>query len=385
MPISLTRRGWCFALAALALWASCFVIGLRDMFYLVALLAALVALSLLVALALPLAARFDLSVRANNPTPTVGDRVSLIATVKHHLPVTLSARLVWVFEEDRHTAPLLLRPGITATSQLSCIAEARGKHTAQITAILVTDPLGLANRRIRLRHAHPATVEVLVLPRLLDELLRRFDELALGAALAPDTATTHARAAEVADTGAPGGAVREHRSGDPLREIHWKQSARQGELLVNLHERDEPEQRSLQLVTVADAYASEGQFEAAVSAAATVLTQWLREGHTARLLLSDDSILCHTEAEMLRALALTDLAATPSAEPPTTATAGVIVSGALTQRLRQELRRARGGALILVADEAATDAPAAWQQIVIAPARYDAPEWPRVADGGGRD
>lgn len=42
-----------------------------------------------------------------------------------------------------------------------------------------------------------------------------------------------------------------------MRQVHWKQSARQGELLVKLHETSETAQRSLLLVTDAAAYADD--------------------------------------------------------------------------------------------------------------------------------
>ena len=49
LPLTLTRRGWGTLLGSLALWGVWWVIGLRDLWYLIALLGSTVAVSLVMA------------------------------------------------------------------------------------------------------------------------------------------------------------------------------------------------------------------------------------------------------------------------------------------------------------------------------------------------
>lgn len=75
-----------------------------------------------------------------------------------------------------------------------------------------------AQRRLR----NNASVELLVLPRLLETLPDELDDVTRGAGAG---ATLRRRSA---DSGGPVGAVREYRTGDAMRQVHWKQSARHG-------------------------------------------------------------------------------------------------------------------------------------------------------------
>lgn len=401
MPVSLTRRGWSFVLSAIGLWLAWFAIGLRDLWYLVALLGAMVALAPLLALALARLARFDVRLSVTDPTPAAGERVTLTAVIRHRLPLALRYRIVWRVGGDVSVpvdAGRVRRNAVGARRDDAVIARIdwhaarRGPAEARIAALLVLDPLGLVLCRVRTATA----LELVVLPRLLPELTERFDEATQDSGveeLSSSRAEPHARVSWQ-DThrassrpvlaplgqGSPGGAVREYRNGDPQRQIHWKQSARQGELLVNLHETSEAVDRALLLVTSRDAYGTETGFELAVSAAATLAVRWLRRGSPVRLRLGDElSAVCRTETDALRQLAratreagsgLDEAPAVPASAPPAAGRmlepANAVVTGTVTARLGEHLRRMpHGGILLALRRTPEARVPGRWHEIEI--------------------
>ena len=405
MPVSLTRRGWGFALAAAALGASWLAVGLRDLWYLVALLAALVVVALCSALILPRAARIEVRLSTTDPTPTAGDEVELIASVRHRLPFALDCRIAWSIEGGGLETPCIATAGTTALSRTRWSARRRGPAVARIASITVLDPLGLATGRVRIEAGSGAksraaskaaanatsnaasntAVELLILPRRLSGLDEHLDHLWLR----PGEGEPSNSRAVGRDAGSPGGAVREYRSGDAPRQIHWKQSARQGELLVKLPEVTDTPERALRLVTDAGAYTDPGDarlaatapgFELAVSAAATVAADWIHHGYTVRLLLDGERpALLATESEMLRALAVVTLTAADPGSGDAGANTGAAVTayreasvppravatGAVTERLADELARSGSGGVVFAARGSSTATPHGWIRVLL--------------------
>ncbi len=383
MPLSLTRRGWGFALTAVGLGAAWTVIGLRDLWHLIALLAVLILLALVWVLVVPPLARLEVSVGVDDPTPTAGEVVTASAAVHRRLPVRADLRLVWEAEGVRVTTPIAgSRGGRTAPHgavvRTRWAAAHRGPMTVRIVAVVVQDPLGLARRRIRRRDR----ADLLVLPRLLDGLAALLDEReGMRGSRSPASARTAG-----AGSGTPAGAVRAYRTGDALRQIHWKQSARQGELLVNLQEGPEGEERVLALVTATEAYATDEEFERAVSAAATLAVHELRRRGRVRLSLGErPAVSATTEAAILRALARVrrDEAGSTTApgpfglgpsrsgeEPP-----DAVATGGLPPRLRLALQElgAGGPPRLLLASRAlnGSEIPAGWDTILLPAAGRD--------------
>lgn len=66
-------------------------------------------------------------------------------------------------------------------------------------------------------------------------------------------------------------ALREYVPGDDLRHVHWRSSARAGELLVRQYHDTRRSQLTVVLDTAAESYADDEEFEVAVSAAASLL------------------------------------------------------------------------------------------------------------------
>ncbi len=136
--------------------------------------------------------------------------------------------------------------------------------------------------------------------------------------------------------GTPAGSVREYRVGDALRQIHWKQSARQGQLLVNQYEREQSHDRTLLLVTNQDAYRSYQEFETVVSATATIAITWLGGGRSVTIDEGTGQVPeCKSASQVLRLLALVK-----TNSKPTTVSRAVdgVITGAVLPELEMRLK-----------------------------------------------
>lgn len=327
--MTLTSRGWGFLGIGAILWASWFVVQLRDVWYPAAFVILLVILSAILTSARAFLARWRVSLHADSPTPAVGEIVNMTATVTHRLPLALRATLTWEVADD--SAVLTVRVPRTGTMDIGAAwtPARRGETPARIRGLTVGDPLGLAVARVRTGAAY----EFLVLPRPLDDL----PELPSSGG-AHNTGPRDGRRLAIPVAGEPGGAVRDYRVGDALRQVHWKQSARQDQLLVNIPEESETFAYSLLLIVLPSAYATDDDFERAVSAAAALGVRWLHEGHAVQLRLGTESAVLVTEpATLLRALARVTLGShrdTASQDVLAAGAVDVVVTGRLTSELR---------------------------------------------------
>ncbi|MEV8337922.1 DUF58 domain-containing protein [Leucobacter sp. NPDC077196] len=359
--VTLTARGWACTIAAFALGVSWYAVGLRDVWYLAWLLGALVVVALVCAVVGGLLAGFEVRVRVDEPAPFIGSIVHCTATISHRLPMSTRARAVWVAADQRAAPTLDVPRDATAVSAFEWQATARGPHKVRVATVGIVDPLGLARYDVGAR----ATAPAIVLPRGIPGLTALLDAEStnrLGGDAGP--------AASGGGEGAVGGgALREYRRGDAPRQINWKQSARQGEWLVNLPEPATRSERALRLDCDADAYRSAADFEIAVSAAATIVGHWARFGHVIELqLASAPAVVSDAIDPLLRALAGAQLRATaaslPAAQP---SLPGVVVTGTVHERLRHELELAPEGGAIFVLHPLPRAIPNAWrsQQIPV--------------------
>lgn len=308
--MSLTRRGVTLLITTAILAAAWGILGLRDLGYVVVFLGAclLIAAAIAAMVRVPGGAAQAPLLRQIAATTAVGHEHTARASVRLGLaPVTVT-NAHWVtgggHEETRHETlavldgSRLLAKGAVASSQLSVRFARRGHATVRLVSVECEDPLGLVRRRVTLG----ATADVLVVPKLL----ARADGVALAAA----QASGHGPVVTVAagDVGEPGADIREYRAGDSVRQVHWKQSARQRSLFVRLPEKESQRVADVYLPTASAAYVSADQFEHAVSAAATAGARQISVGNAVRLRAgSAEPEVFTTAAGLMRRLAVVQL------------------------------------------------------------------------------
>ncbi len=182
--------------------------------------------------------------------------------------------------EDRYGAfgstPIVveaLPPGALAAIELVRRARTRGKFAAGEVDLLAGAPFGVRRSRRTLDVATPATI------------LPRWVELGSFPILEPSS-YPHEELHERARTGAGEEylGVREYRSGDPIRTVHWKTSARAGHLVVREFEQEASSRVSVVLAGADHGDPPDSSFEMIVSAAASVARYALVTGHPVDLM-----------------------------------------------------------------------------------------------------
>lgn len=155
----------------------------------------------------------------------------------------------------------------TVTLDVSICAPVRGTLQFNTVNVSTRFPFGLFGRSLRINAGHETTVFPALLP-----LRRRLDSGKQNAAWQAMAAREQKRGADEFY------GLREHRQGESLRWIHWRSSARTGQLLV----REMMDLRPQTVMVVLDSYlppgVPESQRENAISAAGTILCHALETG-----------------------------------------------------------------------------------------------------------
>ncbi|MEO3871593.1 DUF58 domain-containing protein [Nonomuraea sp. B12E4] len=153
-------------------------------------------------------------------------------------------------------------------------SDLRGRYTIGPLSIRIADPFGLVElaRSFTISDTLVVTPHVAALPhvRLSGEW----------------TGGGDSRTRSVAAAGDDDVAPREYRQGDDLRRVHWRSTARHGELMVRREEQQWQSRGALLLDTRRHAHRGEGprsSFEVAVSAAASIGVHLAHEGLGLRL------------------------------------------------------------------------------------------------------
>jgi uncharacterized protein (DUF58 family) len=326
----LTTRGRCFLAAGAAAALSAFVLGEKDLLQVAVLL-----------LALPLLAvgyvgrsRYKLACqRSLQP-----HRISAGGTARVVLRLQNLSRLPTgtLLVEDRLPYALGNRPRVVlerlggrraSSVAYTVLADIRGRYRVGPLAIRMTDPFGLCE----LTRAFPTTDRLTVIPQITPLPAARM--------AGEYTGTGDSRARSVAVHGEDDAATREYRRGDDLRRVHWKSTARTGELMVRREEQPWESRATIILDTRAAGHRGDGptaSFEWAVSAVASISMHLRRAGYRLRLVtdtgIDVDAIDTASEGLLLDHLA-----------DVRTSSEGDI--GLLVERVR---RRADGGLVIAV-------------------------------------
>ncbi len=274
----LTTRGRCFLAAGVAVALCAVVLGERDLLRVAVFL---VVLPLFAAVAVT-RTRYRLAcsrvldpaqVHAGQQAGVVLrlENVSRLSTgvmlLEDTLPYTLGSRPRFVLDR--------VAPHAARSVQYPVRADVRGRYVIGPLAVRLTDPFGL----VELTRSF-ATVDTLTVTPVVHPLpaVRLGGEWAGGG---------ESRARSVSTQGEDDAATREYRHGDDLRKVHWRSTARKGELMVRREEQPWQSRAALVLDTRAAAHRGDGpgsSFEWAVSAAASVAVQLARGGYSLRLL-----------------------------------------------------------------------------------------------------
>ncbi|ROO61290.1 uncharacterized protein (DUF58 family) [Micromonospora sp. Llam0] len=287
----LTTRGRSFLAAGAAAVVSALVLGEKDLLRVAILLAVL---PLLAALYVG-RSRYKLAcTRSLEP---------------HRVPVGSNARVVLRLQnlsrlptgtlllEDRLPYALGSRPRVVlerlGAQQASSVAytvraEVRGRYEVGPLVVRLTDPFGLCE----LTRAFPSVDRLTVIPQVTAlPSVRLAGEYA---------GSGDSRARSVAVHGDDDSATREYRRGDDLRRVHWKSTARTGELMVRREEQPWETRATVVLDTRAYAHRGEGptaSFEWAVAAAASIAVHFRSNGYRLRLVTDTGIDADATEAD----------------------------------------------------------------------------------------
>jgi uncharacterized protein (DUF58 family) len=389
---ALTTRGRSFMAAGGTAIVCAFVVGERDLLRAGVLILALPVLSALVVSR----TRYRLSCtrRADPSRLPVGHEAQVsvvlqnisrlptgILLVEDQVPYTLGDRARFVVDR--------IEPGGAREMVYRIRADVRGRYQVGPLLVRLADPFGLVELTRSFTTANRLTVTPPIVP------------LPHGRLTGSWTGGGESRARTLSTAGEDDVAPREYRHGDDLRRVHWRSTARRGELMVRREEQQWQSRGTLFLDTRRLAHWGDGpgaSFEQAVSVAASIGVQLGREGLGLRYVTDEGEVLAPSsafEGALLDSLAVARTSPGRSLRTGlsvlrTAASDGdglvIGVFGRLTADDVQDVARCRQGTAtcvaVLVGDEAhaATKAAAVlraagWRVLTIASAASLASAW----------
>ena len=309
-----TPRAAGFAAAAAAMYVAGRLTGVPELYMLA-----------VAALALPLGALAVVtwgnsrlaSSRSVRPVRTsVGNRIAV--TVRLDNPARLETGVLLL--EDRLPYQLgpgarFVVPGIPGGDRellsYELRAAARGRYSIGPLAVRLGDPFGLAQVTTELA----GTTDVIVHPRV-----EALTAPGLGGELASAAAT---KVRYLFSQGDEFYTTREYRDGDDLRKVHWRSSAKKGQLMIRQEERPWQARAVIAIDLRLAAHRGQGgraSFERAVSAAASIALRLGRSGYDIALVADDGSQvrpagLADQATAVLDFLASVEPTSTPSLVP----------------------------------------------------------------------
>ncbi|CAL9403172.1 hypothetical protein SUDANB121_01514 [Nocardiopsis dassonvillei] len=341
---TLTARGVCMLILGLAALVAGFVVGQRELVVLGVLAAALPPLAALVLLGAAGRVVHSRSVTPSRVRAGHDARVMIrVGNSSHTWPVTA------VSVSDTLPTPLGHEPrysigflGPRAVRDLAYLVRpaVRGNYPLGPLWVAVTDPLGL----VRIEQRPGAPEHLLVTPATVP----------LGRAGSADGSQgDDSPRRSLSGIGEQDPVPRGYRYGDELRRVHWRSTAKYGELMVRRDEQHRREYGTVLLDTRRAAHTGHGRgdsLETAVAAAASVALHLLDQNHEVRLHTDRGRMPSAVPAAVLDGLAV--LEASDSAALPVPSTSGssltVAVLGALTAEEAAALARGRGGNRVAV-------------------------------------
>jgi uncharacterized protein (DUF58 family) len=153
-------------------------------------------------------------------------------------------------------------------------SDVRGRYQLGPLSIRLTDPFGMCE----LTRSFSSRDTLVVTPPV--------QELPLVPLAGEWTGSGESRSRSLASAGEDDAGTREYRQGDDLRRVHWRSTARLGQLMVRREEQPWQARCTVLLDTRSTAHGGEGpgsSFEWAVAAAASVAVHLVRHGYFVRL------------------------------------------------------------------------------------------------------
>jgi len=273
-----------------------------------------------------------------------------VLLLEEHLPYVLGNRPRFVLEGIAH--------GWRRHVTYQVRSDIRGKFEIGPMTVRVNDPFGL----VELGRSFTTSVPLVVTPRTVPLPL-----IPLSGAL---TGSGDNRPRAFASGSAEDVTVREYRQGDDLRRVHWRSSARFGELMVRREEQPWQSRATLFIDNRLIAHRGHGvasSLEAAVAAAASIAVHLSQRGFAVRLVTAhgeDPGTVWHDRASvtntgpLLESLAVLEQTKSPTIDTSWLAESShtgltVAVLGAINDRDHPVLRRMQlhaGSALALALD-----------------------------------
>ncbi len=274
----LTTRGRCFLAAGVACALCAAILGERDLLRLGVFLVCLP----LLALAALHRTRYRMSCtrRVEPARVPVGRPATVILRLENvsRLPtglLLLEDKLPYVLGGRPRFVLDRVEPRGVREVAYTLRSDVRGRFPVGPLSIRLTDPFGLAEltRSFTSHENLVVTPEVVPLPRV-----------GLGGEWAGGG---ESRSRSVASAGEEDVAPREYREGDDLRRVHWRSTARYGELMVRREEQPWQSRAAILLDSRLAAHRGDGpgsSFEWAVSAAASISLHLAHGGYRLRFL-----------------------------------------------------------------------------------------------------
>ncbi len=257
----LTTRGWTLAAAAVGLYAGSRALGTVEL----AMLAAGSVTALALAALFVVRGRPEIRARRTLHPPRLHAGVTAHAEIKLTNQGSRATPILSVTDKFTGRRPARfgvppLPPGESARGGFRLPTGRRGVYELGPLQVSVTDPLGLVRRPAATAEPQPVTV----FPRI--ESVRSLP-LTVGQDLVGGSVADFTRSR----SGDEFHGLREYAIGDDLRRVHWRSTARRGELMIKEH--DIPWQtRATLLIDDRRAVHSAASFERLVEAAASIAT-----------------------------------------------------------------------------------------------------------------
>jgi uncharacterized protein (DUF58 family) len=289
----LTLRGRCFAVAGVAALACAVVLGQKDLLRVAILL---LALPVVCTAAVARTRHRVACIRSVDPGRVPAgeearitlrlENVSLVPTglllAEDRLPRGMSARPRFLVDR--------LEPRGHRDVYYRVRSNVRGRYPVGPLTVRLADPFGMCE----LSRAFTESDELIVIPTV-----EALPPVLLGGEW---TGSNDSHPSSIPAAGEDDIATREYRHGDALHRVHWRSTARRGELMVRREEQPRQSQATLLLDARASAHRGEGLYsslEWAVSATASLGVHLNRRGYSLRVLTESGAGLVGTGGDMM--------------------------------------------------------------------------------------